>query len=193
MLTVKTNHAEVLLDLVQGSPLRSAAMAAAQLVSGACAQTHAQGAAGQHSPSTPAHAKHTTLVKVPYYFQASNAQQRRGALPFGAQSNHLERAGGDQHLKPQLQNQQRPSKLTPLQGLSAGLLQAFSRQLSVLRAFRITESFPRAFGGCLVARARKTREQESPALQLPWKKVHAIMVVVISLQNSDFNYDKHTN
>ena len=80
VLTVKTNHAEVLLDLVQGSPLRSAAMAAAQLVSGACAQTHARGAAGQHSPSTPAHAKHTTLVKVEHFFQASNAQQRRGAL-----------------------------------------------------------------------------------------------------------------
>ena len=42
--------------------------------------TGARGAAGQHSPSTPAHAKHTTLVKVPALFQASNAQQRRGAL-----------------------------------------------------------------------------------------------------------------
>ena len=72
--------AEVLLDLVKGSPLRYAAMAAAQLVSGASAQTHARGAAGQHSPSTPAHAKHTTLIKVENFFQASKAQQRRGAL-----------------------------------------------------------------------------------------------------------------
>ena len=78
----------------------------------------------QHTQSTPRWSKWNTFFRPPMHNKGG------GHLPFGARSNSVERAGGDQHLKPQLQNQQRPSKLTPLQGLSAGLLQAFSRQLS---------------------------------------------------------------
>jgi hypothetical protein len=73
----------------------------------------------QHTQSTPRWSKWNTFFRPPMHNKGG------GHLPFGARSNSVERAGGDQHLKPQLHNQQRPSKLTPLQGLSAGLLQAF--------------------------------------------------------------------
>jgi hypothetical protein len=57
-------------------------------------------------------------------------KERLGYSPSGGRLHHVERAGGDRYLKPPLQTKLRPSKLAPLNGLSAGLLHASSGQLS---------------------------------------------------------------
>ena len=113
-----------------------------------------------------------------------------GHLPFGEQSNLVERAGGDRHLKPQLQNEKRPSKPAPLKGFSAGLLHTFLLQLS--------EGFPEhsVISGGVGRLPRGTGtddERTRGASTSAAMEKSPIMVVVISLQNSDFNYDKHKN
>jgi len=57
-------------------------------------------------------------------------KERLGHSPSGGRLHHVERDGGDRYLKPQFPKKQRPSNLALLQGLSAGLVQTFSGQLS---------------------------------------------------------------
>ena len=77
-----------------------------------------------HTQSTP------RWSKCPRFFRPPMHNKGGGHLPFGAQSNHVEECAGARHLKPTLQNAQRPSKQVPLKGLSAGVLQTFLRRLS---------------------------------------------------------------
>ena len=112
MLTVKTNHAEVLLDLVQGSPLRSAAMAAAQLVSGAWhadARTRDSGTALTIDTSIPAHLNGTAFRKLrspPVQNQHSNSDLHQSAAWY-----HGEPSAATHLSSEPAQKKQRPTKL----------------------------------------------------------------------------------